>query len=199
MAKEGLYMLAIMPPPELMKEIEGIRQQFADAYNCKAALKPPVHITLIPPFKTGVSIEDELRNDLSNWSETKVAFAVKLKNFDVFRRNQVVFIHVEPSLQLRAFQRELEDKFRQNYRHVEIKTYDDYSPHITIGYRDIPRDLFRPAAIEYLAKSFSATFAVDRFYLWKHNSIKWQVLHTIELKQNGLASVLRRDVNQRRT
>jgi 2'-5' RNA ligase len=183
MAKEGLYMLAIMPPPDLTEEIEDIRQQFADTYNCKAALKPPVHITLIPPFKTADTIEEELAKHISGWAHTKEPFLVELKNFDVFRRNQVVFIHVEPSVSLRVFQRELEDKFRLNYSHIDIKTYSDYNPHITIGYRDIPRDLFKPAAIEYLEKPFSATFLVDKFYLWKHNSIRWQVLHTLEMKQ----------------
>lgn len=183
MAKEGLYMLAIMPPPDETAEIEEIRRQFADAYNCKAALKPPVHITLIPPFKTVDTIEQDLINKLGHWALEQRAFDVALKNFDVFRRNQVVFIHVEPSIALRTFQKELEGRFKQDYSHIDIKTYQEYSPHITIGYRDIPRELFRPAAIEYLAKSFSATFPVDRFYLWKHNSINWQVLHTYIMKQ----------------
>jgi 2'-5' RNA ligase len=187
MAKEGLYMLAVMPPPDLTTEIEEIRLQFATAYNCKAALKPPVHITLIPPFKTADTIEAELINNFDRWASKQESFTVDLKNYDVFRRNQVVFIHVEPSLALRGFQKELQDRFKQDYSHIDVLTYKDYSPHITIGYRDIPRELFRPAAIEYLAKYFSASFLVTEFYLWKHNTINWQVLHAFSLKSNRLS------------
>ncbi|MBS1587392.1 MAG: hypothetical protein JSS82_17800 [Bacteroidetes bacterium] len=44
------YLLAIRPPAELTDEIHQIRIAFAEKYNCKAALKPPVHITLLPNF-----------------------------------------------------------------------------------------------------------------------------------------------------
>ncbi|RYD57175.1 MAG: 2'-5' RNA ligase family protein [Sphingobacteriales bacterium] len=183
MSKTGLYMLAVMPAPDVTKEIEGMRIQFAEKYHCKAALKPPVHITLIPPFKSADTIEPIIIKEIELLASTQSAFSVSLHNYDVFRENQVVFIHVEPEPPLWSLQRLLQEKFLTDYSHFNIKTFKNFAPHITIGYRDIPREVFRAAAIEYLAKPYSATFPVNEFYLWKHNSVNWQVLYTFHLKQ----------------
>lgn len=174
-------MLAIMPPAELARDIERVRQAFAEKYHCKAALKPPVHITLIPPYKAGAQTEDLLIPKLEEWGRLQIPFPVTLENYGVFDRNGVVYIAVEPNDLLQLFQKDLRKKFLSLLPFPEVKKYSSFHPHITIGYRDIPRDVFPVAAKDYLARSFFATFVTDRFYLWKHNGKKWEVLHSFAI------------------
>lgn len=174
-------MLAIMPPPELTSDIEKIRRQFAEKYHCKAALKPPVHITLIPPYKATADTEEALAGALSEWGRTQIPFPVTLENFDTFRRNGVIFINVSSNELLQLFQADLERKFKTLLPHAVPGHHRSYHPHVTIGYRDIPPQVFPAAANEYLAHKFFATFVTDRFYLWKHNTQRWEVLYTFTI------------------
>jgi 2'-5' RNA ligase len=174
-------MLAIMPPPELTKDIEQIRFEFADKYNCKAALKPPVHITLIPPYKTLPDSEEKIVPVMEQWAVTQIPFPVTLQNYSAFKNNGVVFIDVLSNDLLQSFQRELRGKFLEVLPMPEVKRFTSFHPHLTIGYRDIPKDVFKQAAEEYTARSFFATFIVDRFYLWRHDGKQWQVLHSFAM------------------
>jgi 2'-5' RNA ligase len=180
MGTEHLYMLAIMPPRELMKDIEKIRHQFAEKYNCKAALKPPVHITIIPPYKATAETEDLLAPALEDWGRQHIPFPVTLENFGTFRKNGVVYINITSNDLLQLFQSDLERKFKSLIPQA-ASGHRPYHPHITIGYRDIPPQVFPAAAHEYLSKKFFATFVTDKFYLWKHNTHKWEVLYTFTI------------------
>src|SRR5690348_17173836 len=94
MAVEHLYMMAIVPPAEMAERIDLIRKEFAEAYNCKAGLKPPVHITLYAPYKETSDHESEVREVLARWSSTQESFVLSLKGFDAFKTNGVIFINV---------------------------------------------------------------------------------------------------------
>ena len=95
MEQGRLYMMALMPPQELTLKIEKIRQEFAAAYQCKAALKPPVHITLYPPYKEHTNHELEVKSSLSRWCAQQKNFILRINGFDAFRKNGVLFINVE--------------------------------------------------------------------------------------------------------
>jgi hypothetical protein len=51
-----LYMFAIVPPVAVAGAVQQERLAFADKYGFVKGLKPPVHITLFPPFK--IPVED---------------------------------------------------------------------------------------------------------------------------------------------
>jgi 2'-5' RNA ligase len=186
MEGEHLYMLAVMPPPELTRDIERIRTEFADKYRCVAALKPPVHITLIPPYKAAKDTEAVLITQLEEWGRLQIPFPVTLENYSVFNNNGVVFISVSPNDLLQLFQKDLRTKFLSMYPLAEVKRYTSFHPHITIGYRDIPPEVFPVAAKEYLSREFFATFVTDRFYLWRHNTKKWEVIHSFGIGNRSM-------------
>lgn len=177
----ALYMVAIMPPPPIAKDIEQIRFGFADKYNCKAALKPPVHITLIPPYKTQSESEEKIIPAMEHWAASHEPFSLVLLNYATFANNGVVFINVLPNEDGRMFQRGLRSEFLQVLPMPEVKRYTSFHPHITIGYRDIPKDLFKEAANDYQQRALFSTFVVDRFHLWRHDGTRWQVLRSFPL------------------
>jgi 2'-5' RNA ligase len=171
------YMFAIMPPTELGMMINEIRQQFAIKYHCKAALKPPVHITVIPPFHTFPEREPEIIKEFSASASGIHPFDIELSGYGIFSRKGVVFMNVILSGELKGFQAIANQRFTMILPGLNRDTGRPYHPHITIGYRDIPKELFRQAAEEYLDKSFEESFSCDRFFLWRHDGKAWQVHH----------------------
>lgn len=174
-------MFAIMPPEELAKEIHDIRIAFSEKYDAKAALKPPVHITLIPPYFAYPETEEAIIPAFDKWSAEQTAFSLQLKNFNVFKGNGVIFIDVEKNAQLKQFHKGLSTQYSEFF---EAKwKYSFPHPHITIGYRDIPKTVFPQAMEEYLSRTFEATLPVNSFYLWKHNRKFWEVEHEFKLAE----------------
>jgi 2'-5' RNA ligase len=176
-------MLAIMPSEALASRIREVRVDFASKYRCEAALKPPVHITLVPPFHAPEDRETEIINRYDQGFSGIRSFPVVLDGFGIFKRKQVVFIKLVDDESLTEMHRIAGRIFHDLFPEDPL---DDrpYHPHITIGYRDIPKDLFKIAAAEYLPMPFAAEFTVDRFFLWKHDGKAWQVNH--EFKATAL-------------
>lgn len=178
-ARKNMYMFAIMPPSSLAEEIHRIRLQFSEKYDSRAALKPPVHITLIPSYFALPETEAIVIPAFDKWAADQPSFILELKNYNAFKKEGVIFIDVVKSEELKEFQESLYTLYSQFF---ELKDRYNFShPHITIGYRDIPRLIFPKAMQEYLCKPFEASFEVDKFYLWKHNQKFWEVHHTFRM------------------
>lgn len=167
-------MIALMPGDEAAEQIQQVRLGFAAKYQCKAALKPPVHITLIPPFHILTEQEEYLINGITNLVTGTIPFDIRLDGFGAFRRKEVIFIHVENNLELSAFQAKLAEGFQKLMPGLFTENRP-YRPHVAIGYRDIPKNLFKQAADEYLSRSFELEFGADSFYLWRHDGKAWQI------------------------
>jgi 2'-5' RNA ligase len=174
-----LYMFAITPPPDLAHAIHQVRLNFSDKYKFKKALKPPVHITLFPPFKiptpTTTSFEQDVQS-LKNWSEKLDPFDIQLDDYNFFhnRRSPVLFIDVIRNTQLNKLHTDFLKEFQKYYNFEKPK--DTYKPHITIGYRDVTPESFPAIKTDYSKQKFSAVFNCDKFFLWKHDGQNWQVL-----------------------
>ena len=69
------YFLAIMPPTEIEQRIYSLKQEVAEKFNSKAALRSPAHITLHMPFLWKEAKEVRLVD--------KLVQATKLKNFNL--------------------------------------------------------------------------------------------------------------------
>jgi len=185
--QKTLYMMAMVPPDDLRMKIENIRHEFAQAYHCKAALKPPVHITLYPPYKELENHENEIIKRLSAWCDQQITFDVALKGFGTFRRNAVIFINVEKNDLLKELHRGLTTQMTKLLQ-PELKTKHTFYPHVTIGYRDIPEHHLEEAIKDYLPRKFEAVFQVDKIEFWRHNGTKWNTLYTFPF-QNQIHSV----------
>ncbi len=184
MEREKLYMLAIMPPPAVRREIEEVRNAFAHTYGCKAAMKHQVHVTLYPPFKTATADEAEIEKALLQGLATLEHFVINVKGFDSFIRNEVIFLKVELSEPLKELHKEISNILAGRLQPAPRKD-QPYHPHITIGYGDIPRERFTEALKDYLPRKYEARFAVEEVYLWRHNGKSWDTIATLPLKEPG--------------
>lgn len=174
-AKKHIFMFAIMPPAGLAKQIDGERLYFAEKYNSRAALKPPVHITIYPPFTDTEDLPERAKG-LHQWASTRESLNIDLRNFDWFdnRRSPVLYIHVERSRELTDLRAAFMIRLKEHLPEVELM--GEYKPHITIGYRDIPEELLPQIREEYATRAFEGTFEAFSILLWEHNGQRWNVV-----------------------
>ena len=180
MERKRLYMFAIVPPADLSDRIISIKKEFAEAYNCKAALKAPVHITLHPPYKECEDHEAKARKILSNWLGLLPRFTLNIRDFEAFHSNGVIFLNVEKNDDLIQLHAGLAKRMT-NLLSPQIKDNQPYHPHITIGYRDIPKELFAQAVEDFQSRRFEACFEVESAHFWRHNGKIWETIATFPL------------------
>jgi 2'-5' RNA ligase len=190
---DGLYMFAIVPPPELALQIHEKRLAFANKYGFVKALKPPVHITLYPPFT--IHLADSIKFEkvilvISAWAATQHPFGIALHNYNFFdhpRRAPVLHIDVVKNAELQALHKSF---LRELRKYISVESTGGFNPHITIGYRDTTHEAFAAIKADYAQQTFEASFQCRAFYLWKQIDNKWQVLMQYDLQDKPVQSSL---------
>lgn len=172
MSQEKLYMMAIMPPPDVTAAIRKVQEEFGNAYQTKEALRRPVHLTLYPPFKETDGAERSLSVPLKKWALAQRPFELLLDGFGAFEKNRVIYVNIANAAPVKQLHKEFVTIVNKL---LEPETKPKgFNPHITIGYRDIPEELFPEAMKDMKPRKFESRFVVDAIYLWKHNGKAWQ-------------------------
>jgi 2'-5' RNA ligase len=171
-----LYMMTIVPPTDLEQKISQERTEFSEKYYCKAALKPPVHITLANLFKAEDNLEISSIEALEAFCGAQQGFELEVRNYGFFehRHYPVVFIDVVKNEEIKLLNSELSRLLRHLFS-LPAENGVVYHPHFTIGYRDLSPDIFPEVKRIYSERHFDARFTVDSLCLFKHNSVRWEV------------------------
>lgn len=174
MDNRSLYFFAILPPDDISEKLDALRIEVSEKYHSYAALKPPVHITLYPPFRDG-GIEKRFTM-MQSWVQRQPVFDIQLKNFNFFKNPEhpVVYADVVKDDQLTKLQSGLQ----KHVRRFVAAAKDPYSfkPHITLGYRDIKPEIFPDIVKDFSKRAFEASFTADTIYLLKHDGKRWNLL-----------------------
>lgn len=175
---ESLFFVALLPPASISTDIDQIRKQCSLDYKVYAALKPPVHITLIPPFKIDPTLEGKLISDLEccrNFS----AFEQELHNYDGFPK-KVIYIKAIKNVGITQLYKILKTTVKPY-----ISDLGSIVPHITIAYRDVDEHAYEKIIEAYNKKRFQASFSVHKFTLLKHDGKKWNLFKEFESRPSG--------------
>jgi 2'-5' RNA ligase len=178
MPKDILYFIAFIPPEDVASEITNIKQEIANIYNSRKALKVVPHITLKAPFKVSAENSVNVLHWFNNLQLSSSAFNVSLDGFNAFdnKNNPVLFINPVLSNEMQTLQREVIDLFTSNFPQVSLSTHEqDFKPHITIAYRDLEYNRFVEAWAHYRLKPYNVTFKADSLYLLRHNGMQWEI------------------------
>lgn len=173
---ESLFFVAILPPQEISAVIDEIRKQCSIDYQVYSALKPPVHITLIPPFKLNVALENKLVTSLQYCRNFR-SFEQELCDYDGFPP-KVIFIRANKNPGITALHKNITTKIKPYLR----ESPGSINPHITIAYRDVGEDVYEKIMHAYGKKRFRANFNVNKFTLLKHDGKKWNLFKEFESK-----------------
>jgi 2'-5' RNA ligase len=183
MRMESLYFIAILAPPDIAERVTAIKNEIAERFESRHALKLPPHITLQPPFLMNIERLESLKGDLTNHFRKFSSTKLVLDNFGNFRkrRNPVIFIQVKNNSQLAELHKKLMLFLRKTGFHEE-KTSLEFHPHMTVAHRDLSQHNFRKAWREFQNKFFNMEFVARSVHLLKHDGEKWTPILEFELK-----------------
>lgn len=184
----NLYLIAILPPPQLREQIDEIRRECAERYGVTAALKQPVHIILFRPLLLDPERENWLAKLLLS-ATNHASFDQQLENFDSLNMH-AVFLRAIKNAGISAIQRNISSIINRNkIDPKEVKSNTLFRPHITIAYRDIPPDVFPVMWDNYKNRKFKRNFVVESFSLLKHDGKRWNLLRQYKLKQSDIPTL----------
>ncbi|MEJ7692226.1 2'-5' RNA ligase family protein [Daejeonella sp.] len=180
----SLYLIAILPPEDLSRQIHDIRLQCAEKFGVQKALKPPVHITLYRPFKIEDAFEGRMIRLLQSLASGLQPFRQDIENFEAFDSHAVV-IRALKNPEIMRLQRAVASVFRKNEidRQSPGSKNLPFRPHLTVAYRDILPEVFPMIWNEYKDARFKRAFTVEHFSLLKHDGEKWNRINDFKLSQ----------------
>jgi 2'-5' RNA ligase len=174
-----LYYIAIVCPPAVNEDILVFKHWMRDRFGCKAALKSPAHITLVPSFLMEKRLEDDLVETLSAFRSGLGPLSLRLHNFDHFG-SAVIFVSVDINEGLSQLKVALERYLAQHpalgIRHDSKAFY----AHVTIANRDLSETGFPEAWAHFGPLPFEAAFDSPAFALLQLDGAHWKVVHTFE-------------------
>ena len=180
----NLYFIAIMLPESVDQEIIAFKNDMAQCFHSKKALRTASHITLKAPFKTLVAVHENVLQWFKEMNITVAPFMQEIKDFGAFnnKRNPVIYVHPIMNESLQQLQKEVVQAFSSAFPNEVIsKNEYTFSPHITIGHRDLQPQQFKEAWQEYKTKTYTALFEVNAFQLLQHINGGWNVVCSLLL------------------
>jgi 2'-5' RNA ligase len=180
---EKLLFIALIPPENVQKVATEIKQQFAEKYNSKAALKSPPHITLQPPFNWDKDKIELLEEHLEKFAQTQnQKVPIILDGFAAFKP-RVIYINVIKTEDLLALQKNLTIYLESSLNIVDHRSKSRaFSPHVTVGFRDLSKSNFYQAWSEFEDKPLHFEFSLAKLTLLTHNGRRWEISKKFDFK-----------------
>jgi 2'-5' RNA ligase len=178
-----IYFIALLPNAEVGKEIIRLKQEFAEKYEARKALRVLPHITIQVPFTANPELEKSLCPALSTFAASIPPFEIKLKGFGgfSFNRRKVLYINVEKNEGIVHLHQQMIDFLRKDFTFSHMLARYGFNPHISLAFRDLSDREFNLAMEEYRPRSFEASFQVRNLYLLRHTGTSWEVLQKCRL------------------
>jgi 2'-5' RNA ligase len=173
MKLDSLFFIAILPPENIRREINQLKEEVAQKFNSRHALRSPPHITLHMPFTWRMDKLEILDSCMDEINGSIQPFEIELKDFGFFPL-RVVFVDVVANEQLTELQRRVATSARKHLKLTNANYKDQpFHPHVTIGFRDLKRPDFMLAFDYYSPRSFGGKFTVEKVALLRHDGRVW--------------------------
>ena len=178
-----LYFIAIVAPKPIDEFVRTLKEEMRQQYGCKAALKSPAHITLVPPFKMQEETEKSLREAIDRFTSEQEAFEVQLRNFSAFQP-RVIYVDVVPRHQLSMLHKNLNEALFLGERFGITPEQRQFNPHITIATRDLRKEDFPEAWARFSKEKYEAKFAANEIALLRNTPGRWDIIHQSKFNTN---------------
>jgi 2'-5' RNA ligase len=178
---EKRYFIAILPPIDLMNEVERIKVDFEENYQSKGAKNAPAHITLHMPFLWKEEKEQLLISGLSTLQKNNSSFTIQLHHFSHFD-DRVIFIDVKMSDVLIQLQKQVVNCMKHLFIFNQLEDKRGFHPHMTVAFRDLKKEQYTKAWSVYKEKKFDKSFSCSSFSLLRYENKLWKEIHIFNLK-----------------
>lgn len=178
-----IYFIALLPTAEAGKEIIRLKQEFAEKYGARHAVKVLPHITMQVPFTADPLLEKTFTAELTDFAATLAPFEVSLNGFGTypFKEQKILYINVERKPAIMETHQKLMGFLRKEFGFSNMLARNIFNPHITVAFKDLTPEQFAAAWPEYEHKDFKLSFKVNNLYFLRHNGVSWEVLHKCRL------------------
>ncbi|HIK44377.1 MAG TPA: 2'-5' RNA ligase family protein [Leptolyngbyaceae cyanobacterium M65_K2018_010] len=175
------FFVALLPPADLQSQVTAIKEDISQRFHSQAALKSPPHITLLPPFDWPLDALDRLQGFLQTFAQAQTPIPIRLSGFKAFPP-RVIYIDVVPEASLIACQSLLQQSFRTTFSMTDPRARRlSFTPHMTVGFRDLKPAAFHRAWADYKDRPFNAHFIAHELTLLRHNGQRWSIAATFAL------------------
>jgi len=172
-----MYFIAIYPPQEIIEEVKVFKKDLMLNYGNSKAIKNDAHITLFPPFSRELELESDIHAAFQKIDTNMPPFEIILNGFGSFPnlKNPVLFVQPETNDNLNI----LHLRVKQHFNFIKYS----FTPHMTVGYRDLSYDNYLKAWEVYKNKEYKTKFIVNKISLLRHDG-KWIPLAEKALQEN---------------
>ena len=183
--EKKIYFIALLPTAEAGKEIIRLKQEFAEHYGARFALKVLPHITLQVPFTADPFLEKTLTAGLAEFAASARPFEVTLNGFgtSLFKAQRILYIKVAQEPAIMDIHKELVAFLRREFGFSRMLARDTFKPHVTVAFNDLTAPQLEAAWPEYEHRPFNISFKVNNLYFMRHNGSSWEVLQKCKLGQ----------------
>jgi 2'-5' RNA ligase len=170
-----LFFIALLPPQEIQDYANEVKQYFAQNYNSRHAQKSPPHITLQPPFEWQLDNVPVLEQCLRTFADAQKSVPITLKGFSAFVP-RVIYINVLKTPELLSLQKDLMAYLEESLgiAHQTSKNRP-FAPHITVAFKDLTKQNFRAAWLEFQHRELEFEFTASQLTLLMHDCRRWNV------------------------
>lgn len=174
-SRRSRFFVALLPPQPIQDQVTAIKQEVADRYESRGALRSPPHITVQPPFEWAIAEVSNLQAGLQAFANRQRGIPITLSGFGAFPP-RVIYVNVLRSSELLALHQALIEHCEASFGLLNpVEKQRPYAPHMTVAFRDLARQQFRIAWPEFELRSFAATFTATHLTLLIHDGQRWQV------------------------
>lgn len=161
-----MYFIAIYPPQEIIEEVKDFKKDLALNYGNSKAVKNEAHITLFPPFSRELELESDIHTAFQKIDTNMSPFEIFLNGFGSFPKpkNPVLFVQPEANENLNL----LHQRVKQYFNFIKYS----FTPHMTVGYRDLSYDNYLKAWEVYKNREYKTKFIVNKISLLRHDG-RW--------------------------
>ncbi|MEG4811084.1 2'-5' RNA ligase family protein [Microcoleus sp. F8-D3] len=169
------FFIALVPPDDIQQHITEIKLYFAEHYNSRSALNSPPHITLQPPFEWLAADVPKLEESLNQFSANRLSIPVTLSGFAAFAP-RVIYVDVVKSPELVEIHSYLMSYLQANLGIVDrVSQNRPFVPHMTVAFRDLTKDNFQTAWLEFAGRSLHFEFTASALTLLLHDGSRWNI------------------------
>lgn len=175
------FFIALVPPPDIQQHITEIKLYFAEHYNSRGALNSPPHITLQPTFEWLAEDVPKLEQSLKEFSANRLSIPVTLSGFAAFAP-RVIYTDVVKSPELLEIHSYLMSYIEANLGIVDrVSQSRPFVPHMTVAFRDLTKENFQTAWLEFAGRSLHIEFTASALTLLLHNGSRWNISNQFPL------------------
>lgn len=180
MKQMGKYFLAIVPEGPIQQKAQELKLEVREKFNVKYALKSPAHVTLKMPFVYNEAKEAVLIRALETFLAFQSPLDIKIEGVRTFG-HRVIFWNILADESLYNLQAALKIFCKRELKLVDELADRNFTPHMTIAFKDLKESKFRPILDLVKEKSISEKYAVSAIALLRREEGRWQVVKTMPL------------------